>query len=97
MEPARQVFAGRLNDGEMKAPEGMAAIIGDLPFVREYDRARGMDCFTSRWVPDESERATIAAGGSVLLRIYSNAHPAVSLQAWPAADAAAAPAAEPSA
>ena len=85
MDPQKRVFAGRPDDGNFVAPRGYEKQVGGLPFVREYDRDTGLDCYVSRWQPDEGDRATIAAGGSILLRVYGNGHPPVSLMARRAA------------
>lgn len=85
MEPASPVFSGRIDDGVLAAPvnldETKRAQVGGLPFVSGVD---GYGVYReSRWGLSPEDRATLARGGSILLRVWGLTHPMVSLAVWP--------------
>lgn len=57
-----------------RAPAGISKEdCGDLPILRNGP------LMTSCWIPDDHERAQIAAGGPIFLTVFGSGHPMVSL------------------
>lgn len=63
----------------MTAPKGTESFCADLPVRRGYDGKTGSGYMQSAWKPTEVEIANILAGRPVILTIFGDTHPIVSL------------------
>lgn len=61
-----------------KAPESMKDTCGDLPALRTVDD-NGHHVIVSAWQPSEADKAAIAAGNPLFLKIVGQGMPPVAL------------------
>jgi hypothetical protein len=52
--------------------------VAPLPIQRTHEAGR--PCFVTHWRPSQLELAQLAAGGSVMLRVFGDCHPVVNVE-----------------
>lgn len=68
------------NNDVLGAPPGVErSLCGALPITRVKYGPSGLDACWSYWMPDDAERALLAAGKPVRISIWGRTHPPVAI------------------
>lgn len=65
------------------APPTRELEVGALPVQVRYDEMMVCTAIDSFWKPDAEELATLVNGGTILLTVYGNQHPVISMGVTP--------------